>query len=390
MRILMLLYNTTGRGTYWRGLHLARGLARHGHEAVVVATSRSERLRLKTRLDSPGVTIVETPDLLPGPLRTGWDIGNSLARIGWLRGQQFDLVHVFEARPTALFPALYVSRRPKMKLVMDWCDWFGRGGSVEERPNMLVRTLLRPVETFFEERFRTMADGTTVISSTLRERAIGLGVDPTSIHALPNGSNLDEIRPLPLAEARKQLGWPVDLPVVGYIGALFERDARLMAAAFDRIREQEPSARLLLAGYCNIAVEELLQQPGAVLRSGRISGDQVGLYLSACNVCWLPLTDSGANRGRFPMKLNDYMSAARPVVATRVGDMPLVVERGRFGIITPDEPEELASAVLDLLHNQERAAEMGRRGRRLAETEFTWEGIAADLILFYERVLETA
>jgi glycosyltransferase involved in cell wall biosynthesis len=161
-----------------------------------------------------------------------------------------------------------------------------------------------------------------------------------------------------------------------------------MAAAFDQIRQREPAARLLLAGYCNVAVEELVQEPGAVYRSGRLAADQVGLYLSACNVCWLPLTDSGANRGRFPMKLNDYMSAGRPVVATTVGDVPLVVQRGQFGLTTPDEPAALAGAVLDLLGDPDTVAEMGRRARCVAEKEYAWEGIAGSLIPFYEQVLE--
>jgi glycosyltransferase involved in cell wall biosynthesis len=383
----MLLYNTVGRGTYWRALHLARGLARQGVDSTVVATSRTARLRIRARPDSPGVTVVETPDLLPGPLRTGWDLGNVLARIQWLRRQDFDLVHIFESRPTALFPGLYVQRRRKVKLVMDWCDWFGRGGSVEERPNAVVRLVLRPVETFFEERFRSGAEGTTVINSVLRQRAVELGVPPESIFHLPNGSNVEEIQPVPLAEARKRLGWSLHAPVVGYIGAIFERDAKLMARSFDQIHHQEPAARLMLAGYCNIPVEELVHDPTAVVRTGPIPYDQVGHYLSACNVCWLPLADSGANRGRYPLKLNDYMAAGRPVVATAVGDVPELIHWGQFGLVTRDRPDELAEAVIALFRAPEKAEEMGHRARLLAEEELTWDKVSDSLLSFYRRVL---
>jgi glycosyltransferase involved in cell wall biosynthesis len=255
MKVLMLCYNTTSKGgTYWRALQLARGLAKRGHVITAVFTSRDRHARFATRSDvQDGVTLVESPDLTHGPLRSGWDPYNTLARLRWGRDQVFDIVHAFEARPTVIYPALAWQRRGT-KLVLDWCDWFGKGGSVEERPNRTIRTVLRPVETYFEEHFRTRADGTTVINSLLRERVIQLGVKPETIFFLPNGCDVDTLRPLPQAEARRRLGWPPDVPIVGYIGALFQRDAALMAKAFDRYKRLEPRARLLVAG-CNIRVD---------------------------------------------------------------------------------------------------------------------------------------
>ncbi len=385
----MLLFGTVGKGTYWRALQLARSLARRGHTLTVLATSRDRRLRFDTRPDiQAGVTLVETPDILWGPLRSGWDPWNVVARIGWTRGRQFNLVHAFESRPTSIFPALYWQRRRSTRLVLDWCDWFGRGGSVEERPNPLVRAVLRPVETFFEDRFRTWADGTTVINSLLCRRAIELGVAPKTILYLPNGSNVDELHPIPQAEARRVLGWPEGVPVIGYIGAIFERDAVLMAQAFDQIRQAKPKAQLLLVGYCNVAVEKLVAAPEAIRRTGHISYDEINCYLSACDVCWLPLRDSGANRGRYPLKINDYMAVGRPVVATAVGDVADLVRRGEFGLLASDQPDDLAHQVLTLLRDPPRRAVMGRRARRLAEAEFTWDQIGGKLERFYQQVLE--
>lgn len=385
----MLLFGPAGKGTYWRALHLARSLARRGHTLAVLATSRERRLRFDTRPDiQAGVTLVETPDLLWGPLRSGWDSWNVISRIGWARGRQFDLVHAFESRPTSILPALYWQRRRSIPLILDWCDWFGRGGSVEERPNRLVRMVLRPVETFFEDDFRTWADGTTVISSFLRRRAIELGVVPETILYLPNGSDVNELHPIPQTEARRALGWPQDVLAIGYIGAIFHRDAVLMAQAFDRIQRTEPKARLLLVGYCNVAVEELVATPEVVWRTGHICYDEINRYLAACDVCWLPLRDSGANRGRYPLKINDYMAVGRPVVATAVGDVADLVRQGRFGLLASDQPDDLARQVLTLLRDPVRRETMGRRARQLAEAEFTWDRIGARLERFYQQVLE--
>ncbi len=383
----MLCYNASGKGTYWRTLLLARGLAKGGHTITVMSTSRDRYLRFKVQPDTqPGVKLVESPDLTHGSLRSGWDPYNTLARSYWGRDQHFDLVHAFESRPVVIYPALTWQRRGA-KLVMDWCDWFGKGGSVEERPNPLMRLALRPVETYFEDHFRTRAAGTTVINSTLRQRAIDLGVPQQTIIHVPNGSDINGLKPIPRDEARRKLGWSLAEPVIGYIGAIFQRDAILMAQAFDLIKQHEPRARLLLAGYCNIEVEKLVAAPRAVIRTGHLNYDQINIYLSACDVGWLPLRNSGANRGRFPLKLNDYMALGLPVIATAVGDVPALITRGEFGVVCRDEADDLAMNVVTLLRDPDRRAAMGRRGRELAEREFRWDQIADRLGEFYRRVL---
>ena len=385
----MLCYNTTSKGgTYWRALQLARGLAKRGHVVTAMFTSRDKHVRFTTRPDAQdGVVLVESPDLTRGSLRSGWDPFNTLARLRWGHDQRFDLVHAFEARPIVIYPAL-AWRRRGAKLVLDWCDWFGKGGSVEERPNPAIRTVLRPVETYFEEHFRTRADGTTVINSLLRERVMRLGVKPETIFALPNGCDVETLRPLPQAEARRRLGWPLDVPIVGYIGALFQRDAALMAKAFDHLKQQEPRARLLLAG-CNIRVDQLVAAPQDLIHTGQLAYDQLNPYLSACDVCWLPLCNSGANRGRFPFKLSDYMAVGKPVVATAVGDVVDLVQRGKFGVLCQDTPQDLAEKVMLLLRDPERCELLGQRGREMAEREFRWEQIADRLGEFYQCVLQS-
>jgi glycosyltransferase involved in cell wall biosynthesis len=386
----MICFGVVGKGTYWRALELARGLAKSGHSVTVMATSRDQRRGFITTADrQANVTLVETPDWMPGSLRSGWDPYNTWARTRWEHGRRFDLIHAFESRPTVIYPALAWQRRGA-KLVMDWCDWFGKGGSVEERPNPLVRTVLRPIETYFEEHFRIRAQGTTVINSVLHQRARELGVTECTIFSLPNGSDVDVLRPIPQTEARQQLGWSLDVPIVGYIGAIFQRDARLMADAFNVLYRQMPNARLLIAGYCNIPIERLVSAPQAIIRTGYLDYGQISLYLSAADVCWLPLCNSGANRGRQPLKLNDYLAVGKAVVVTAVGDVPDLVQRGEVGVVCRDEPDALAASVIDLLRDPQRREELGRHGRRLAETEFRWDQIADRLGEFYERVMHEA
>lgn len=384
MRILMLLYNQTGKGTYWRAYHFGKTLAERGHRVALVCTAPQARRRIDVT-GAAGFTHVEMPDLLPGALRSGWDPWNTARRLAWLRGREFDLVHAFETRPVVIYPALAAQRRGA-RLVLDWCDWFGRGGSVEERPNPLVRAVLRPVETYFEEHFRARADGTTVINTFLRERAIALGARPENVLLVRNGSVVD-YSPVDRETARRRTGLPPDAPLIGFVGGTYERDARLMAAAFNRVLAAHPEARLVLAGYFNRPIEDWIERPGAVIRSGHVDHPVLFDYLAACQVCWLPLSDSGANRGRWPLKLNDYMTAGRPVVASRVGDLESVITQHQLGAACEPEPGAIAAETLALLADPQRAEALGRSARRAAETAFHWQSLTAELEDFYRRVL---
>ena len=388
MRVLMLAFNQVGRGSYWRALHLGRHLVRRGHEVTLMATAQAARFRLCER-EVDGVRLVETPDLLPGALRSGWDLWNAARRIGWLRGRTFDLVHAFEMRPVVLLPALVAQRRGAL-WVADWCDWFGRGGSVEERPNPSLRWVLRPVETFFEERFRTRADAATVINSTLRQKALDLGVPTDRVLVFPNGADLEGIRPQDQGEVRQRLGMPLDVKLVAHTGALFQRDAALMAAAFNRIHAAEPRARLLLIGYCNQPVETMVRIPEAVWRTGPVNSQQLADYLSASDVGWLPLTDCGANRGRFPMKLNDFMAAGLPVVASDVGGVGALLREVAIGRLALAQSESMADAVLALLADATERERLGHRGRQVAEARFAWPLIGERVERFYEEAMAAA
>jgi glycosyltransferase involved in cell wall biosynthesis len=310
-----------------------------------------------------------------------------LRRSFWLNRQNFDLIHAFDTRPVAILPALYLRSRQRIPLVLDWGDWFGRGGSVEERPNAMVRMILRPVETFFEEHFRTWADGTTVICSTLRHKAINLGVPPETILLVHDGTDTEGLQPLEQHSCRQILGLPQDAPIVGYVGAIFYRDAQLMAQAFDQLQAVIPSARLLLIGYVNFPIEEMVETRTAVIRTGLVSYTDINHYLAACDVCWLPLCDSGANRGRWPMKLNDYMAVGRPTVATAVGDTRDVMQTHDIGLLTRDTPEDMAQKTLALLANPDNCLYLGRRARQAAEEVFDWQFRTTELEMFYEQVL---
>lgn len=375
MNLLYVVFNRVGRGTYWRAIGFARELSSRGHKVTLLAAAPQPDHGFSRR-EVDGVTVVQMPDRHRG---SGYDLWHMWQRINWVQGKRFDLVHIFETRPTTIGPALYLHYGQEIPLVTDWCDWFGRGGSVEERSSFWLRTGLRPVETFFEERFRTRANGTTVINSVLHDKAVALGVAPQQILLLPNGANVDEICPQDQSSVQIQLGLPPSAFYLAYTGSIFRRDAELMAGAFNIIQAARPDARLLLIGYCNIRVEDLVHAPETMIRTGQITYQQLANYVAAADIGWLPLRNRGANQGRFPMKAHDFMAAGRPLVVTAVGDLSDLVESRKIGSVAADNAVALAEKTLALMEDPVQRKEMGRRARRVAETEFAWP-VVTDLL----------
>ena len=171
MRALFLNHNVIGTGTYQRASSFAREVARRGHDVTLVTTSRTRRLRAQERRTG-SLQVIEAPDLLTGAGRTGWDVWNTLWRARRLVPEHFDLVHAFDCRPAVLMPALLQRRRTGAALFFDWADWWGRGGTINERSGPVVRTLVGPLETWLEESFRADATANTTISEALRQRCL--------------------------------------------------------------------------------------------------------------------------------------------------------------------------------------------------------------------------
>lgn len=382
MKILHMVFSQTGKGSYWRAYHFGRELAGRGHDVTLMSTSPARRTGVCVRALN-GMTHVETPDLFRGPLRSGWDPWNTLCRMFWLRRRTFDLIYAIEARPTVIYPALLLRRSLNIPLVLGWSDWFGRGGSVEERPNPFVRGLLRGIETFHEEHFRTMADGTTAICTTLRDKALALGVPAETIRLIPDGCDPDMQGRPDIAQARANSGLPADAFVIGYVGTIFHGDAKLMAAAFDLVKAEIPSALLLVAGYCPVDIPRLSRHPEAVIQTGQIPQDRLVSCLASCDLFWLPLCDTNANRGRWPHKLNDYMSMGRPTVATAVGDVKALFAEEEIGVLSPDQARPFAERTVELARDGERRRRMGENARRAARSRFSWARLTDELESLY-------
>jgi glycosyltransferase involved in cell wall biosynthesis len=391
MRILYLTHNVTwkGGGAFFRAFHQARYLVRRGHEVTVLSIAPKSRTQFH-QFESEGVRIVETPDLLRGSARTGWDPWNTLRRIGYLKGEDYDLVHGLESRPAVALPALWLKRRAGLPVILDWADWYGRGGTATERSRW-IRTFMHPVETFCEERFHPLADGVVAMGEPLLERAAALGVPRERMINLLHGCDPEGLTPHGIEEARSRLGQEAGLSsedyVLGYVGVMRSTTAELLFASLPIIqRLADRPVKVVCAGkhklndFRSYVPADCMDD---VIETGWVDYEELNLYLSSSDVMVLPFQRMIATDSIWPSKLNDYLAVGRPTVATDMRILRPIYERYDIGVLADDNPQAFAEAVVGLLHDPDRRARMMTAARALAEGDLSWERLVDRLEEFY-------
>lgn len=386
----MLNHNVVWRSTFFRAFYFARELHDLGHDVTIATISATRCLHAKT-YDLEGVHIVETPDWGVGLARTGWDLWDVAWRCGRFLGRGYDLVHGFDCRPVVLAPSLALSRRRRIPWVSDWADcWGGDGGAVSQRKSWIGRVAFRPLETWLEEGFRHRAAAVTVTSRTLHERAIDLGLPPDRIYYLPSGANVRTVTVKDQRECRLRLGAPEGAPIACFVGWV-QYDLELAIRAFSVARTRVPEARLILVGPRNRGASRLVERLGlgaSVDDFGPRPFEEIPLFLGAADVLLLPMSDNLMNRARGPIKLGDYLAAGRATIANPVGDLVEVFERDDIGLLAGETPEAYGTAIATLLHERDRAENMGRRARAAAEGHYAWRHLAPALLEVYRAALD--
>ncbi len=103
---------------------------------------------------------------------------------------------------------------------------------------------------------------------------------------------------------------------------------------------------------------------------GNLTQEEVARELHAATVFCHP----SAWHEPFGMTITEAMASGLPVVCTRGGGIPEFVEHGKTGLLVErGAPEELASALLELIGDAERRRAMGAAARAKVESELTWD-----------------
>lgn len=301
---------------------------------------------------------------------SAFDIGmvRALARV--LRERQVDMVHT-HAWGT-LVEGWLAARLAGVPHVIH-----GEHGTMELRP-LNVR-----LQRFLWKRI----DRLLSVSNELAGRMTGrVGIPREQIEGIPNGVDIDRFGQLSQSAARSALSLSPDAFVVVAIGRLVPvKNYPLLIDAARALSAAHASTQILVAGDGPLREEVERRIAGAglqnVVRLLGVRSDTPELLAAADAFALTSWSEGMSNT------ILEAMAARRPVVATRVGGNPELVEDGATGmLVSPEDPRELTAALLRLARDPESAERMGSSGRTRAERNFSVSGMIDRYTALYETV----
>lgn len=205
-------------------------------------------------------------------------------------------------------------------------------------------------------------------------------VPGNGIVVVENGANTDMFRPMSTTEAQKALDLDPRHRYVCFVGSLSQwQGVDYLIRAAPAVLEKVPATCFLIVGdgVMKDELTMLAEQLGVsdnVVFVGRAPYQRVPLYINASDVCSVPKTVTRV--GYSPLKLHEYMACGRPVVATRTKGFEVLEEKRAGLLVDPENPEDLADAIAELLGNPQRAKHMGESGREYVLENRSWESVA--------------
>ena len=121
-----------------------------------------------------------------------------------------------------------------------------------------------------------------------------------------------------------------------------------------------------------------------VCLAGRVGHREVPQYLAAMDILLSPHNPLQEDKNKFhgsPLKLFEYMAMAKPIIASKVGQIGELLQDGNNAIlINPGNDEELFNAILLLSKDEDLRVKLGERAREIILSRYTWDNNASKVI----------
>jgi polysaccharide biosynthesis protein PslH len=210
------------------------------------------------------------------------------------------------------------------------------------------------------------ADLTVTVSEDDRRRLATLAPDARCV-AVPTGVDTTYFKPTGRPEV------PHRLVFTGSMDWYPNEDAiiHFSTAILPRIRAQVPDVTVTVVGRNPTAHLRAVAEAAGMVVTGTV--DDVRPYIDEAAVYIVPLRAGGGTR----LKIFEALAMGKAVVSTTVGAEGLAITPDREAAIA-DEPDAFARAVTALLQEPGRRHALGQAGRRLVDTRYSWEQVAAD------------
>jgi glycosyltransferase involved in cell wall biosynthesis len=299
--------------------------------------------------------------------------------IDYFRQHEFDILHTHKYKDNILgaLSSIYRGTRRRVRTVHGLPEPFVGFQAVKISGYQVADNWVN----------RWLVDRILAVSLDLRSHLIKhFGAD--KVTCIQNAIDIEQVCVTRDAkELKKELDLDENQFLIGTMGRLMPvKGLEFFLKAAQIIRRQKPNVRFVIAGDGPLkgtlqkqAREYGLDKDVLFLGHRNDSHDILGLM----DVFVLPSVSEG-----IPLVLLEALALARPVIASRVGGIPEVIEDGVSGLlVTPGREDELAQSCITLMDNAAFAQQLGVAGRKRIEEQFSARVMAEKVAEVYRTLV---
>jgi len=200
-----------------------------------------------------------------------------------------------------------------------------------------------------------------------------LGLNP-HVEVIPYGVDLNKFSPrIDGAAVRQSFGMNKEDKVVLFVGRMIrDMGLHVVLQIIPQLLEKSSRLKFLIVGAKGELAESVYELSSrynkSVFAVPDVSFNELATYYAASTIVLAP---TSGQRACSSLAALEAMASGKPVIAANVGGIPEAVVNEKTGILVPPEnPLALATAILNLLGNEQLIKKMGIQGRERVESMF--------------------
>lgn len=296
--------------------------------------------------------------------------GRNLNRL--MKGD-YDVVHAFKLLPHTAPAAAAAKRKLGKKFALTVDDYDAAGGG----SNPLKKMFLRKAEKSFKD-----SDLTFTSSSKLQSMYGG-----EVVYQVPN-EDIFMKNKTDGSETRKKLGIK-DETVILYAGTLYDhKGVDVLIKSVKKLGRDD--VKLVIAGGTlgNKEVESYKKLAGnETIFAGQVPISSVPDLVAACDIYAIPTKDTEYTRAEIPAKIFEPMMLGKPVVASDISDIPIILDGGKSGLLSePGSVDKLSENISSLVSDSGLRKKIGRAGNKRYMKNYSYSAIGPRILNAYRKL----
>lgn len=377
LKVSLLIWNLSTNDGFIRAYLLQKSLIKLGYEVEIIGFIFGKELY---KAIPPDIKVYAVQGLnYPAMFKSIYKI---------LKVINGDIIYAIKPQPASFGIALLKKIFSKKQVILDIDDWelswYG-GDEWHYRPTFkqLARELLKPngalrspnhpLYVKWMENCINYADAVTVHNNFLQQRFGGTFI--------PNGKDTSLFDPARYdSEVSRSRYGLSEYKILMFPGAPRPyKGVEDVLIALDKINQ--PDLKLVIVGgspYDDYD-QQIQQQWGRwIIKLPTYPAEAMPDVVAAAHIIVVPQRDTPETRAQFPLKLTDGMSMAKPVLSTRVGDIPEILGETGY-LVDPASPEQIAEQIQLIFENLDLANQRGIKARERCVEKYSIEAMAAGI-----------